>query len=93
MSPSAFAQALLLSVCMNVPPSPRRRQAMETKDSLVDQRRLITSSSSALTSMATMFPAINRVMGSIQFRKTRENIVLALVIASCVCFTLWYLVG
>jgi hypothetical protein len=69
------------------------RQALETKDTLSDQRRLIVSSTSALGTIGTMFPGLNKVMSSIQFRKTRENAVLAVVIASCICFTLWYLFG
>ena len=66
---------------------------METKDTLVDQRRLIVSSSSGLGQIATMFPTLNRLINTIQFKKTRENIVLAMVIAACILFTLWYLFG
>jgi Golgi SNAP receptor complex protein 1 len=66
---------------------------METKDTIYDQRSLVTSSASSLGIIGTRFPTLNRLMGSIQNRKTRETVVLALVISACICFTLWYLFG
>lgn len=66
---------------------------METKDTLVDQRGLVLSSSSTLGIIATRFPVLNKLMGSIHHRKTRENVILGLVISFCICFALWYVLG
>jgi hypothetical protein len=68
-------------------------QAMETKDTLVDQRGLVLSSSSTLGIIATRFPVLNKLMGAIHHRKTRENVILGLVISFCICFALWYVLG
>ncbi len=76
-------------VCVRAPHS----QAMETKDTMVDQRSLITGAASTLSVIASRFPVLNRLMGSIHHRKTRENVILALVISLCICFTLWYMFG
>ncbi len=67
------------------------RQALETKESLHDQRRLISSSSSVMGTIATKFPVVHQVMDAIRHRKIRENVVLAAVTATCICAILWYI--
>lgn len=36
-------------------------------------------------------PSITRVIDAIQRKKTRDNAIIGLVIAACICFTIWYL--
>jgi hypothetical protein len=61
--------------------------------SLWAQRKLLTASSGALGSLATRFPSIGRVIGSIQQRRYRDNMVVGLAISACICFTLYWLFG
>lgn len=37
-------------------------------------------------------PSISRVIDAIQKKKTRDNAIVGLIIAGCICFTIWYLV-
>jgi len=68
-------------------------QADEIRSALWSQRRLIESSGNALGSLSTQFPSIGRVIGSIQQRRYRDNMVVGLVISLCICFTLFWLFG
>lgn len=68
-------------------------QAEEVRSSLWNQRKLLESSSGALGQLSTNFPSIGRVIGSIQQRRYRDNMCVGLVIALCICFTLWWLFG
>lgn len=36
-------------------------------------------------------PSITRVIDAIQRKKTRDNAIVGLIIAGCICFTIWYL--
>jgi golgi SNAP receptor complex member 1 len=67
------------------------RQAHEARESLRVQRATLTSANSTLAAMSNQFPGIGRVVDAIQRRKARDNLVLGGVIASCICFTLWWL--
>lgn len=65
-------------------------QASETKESLRSQRDSFLSANSTLGQVAAKFPAANKLMSAIQSKKQRNNVILALVIAGCICFTLYY---
>lgn len=88
--------ALRVVVFDTRPPFPLfapRSQAADTQDALLEQRRLVSSATGGLSSIAAKFPTLNRIMTSIHSRKLRENAVLGVTIAACVSFTLWYMFG
>ena len=68
-------------------------QAGEVRDALWSQRRSLQASSGALGQLSTQFPTIGRVIVSIQQRRYRDNMIVAVTIAACICFTLWWLFG
>ncbi|TMW68632.1 hypothetical protein Poli38472_006100 [Pythium oligandrum] len=65
-------------------------QALETKNSLENQRSRFMSSRGKANTIANSFTGINSLMEQIRRKKMRNNTILALVIAGCVCFTLWW---
>lgn len=67
-------------------------QAMETKDGLRAQRHSLTGANTGLAGLANNLPSISRVVDAIQRIKTRDNIIIGLLTACCLCFTIWYLV-
>ena len=68
-------------------------QGNEVRDALWNQRRSLQASSGALGQLSTQFPSIGRVIVSIQQKRYRDNMIVAVVIAGCICFTLWWLFG
>lgn len=68
-------------------------QAEEVRSSLWSQRASLTSSSGTLGQLSNQFPSIGRVIASIQQRRYRDNMIVGLVIAFCICFTLWWMFG
>lgn len=42
--------------------------------------------------LSNSFAGINSIVAQIRRKKLRNNTILALVIAGCVCFTLWWTV-
>lgn len=68
------------------------RQALETKNSLDSQRARFTGSHTKMTTLSNSFAGINAIVAQIRRKKLRNNSILALVIAGCVCFTLWWVV-
>ncbi len=66
-------------------------QAMETKDGLRAQRHSLSGANTSLSGLTSNLPSISRVIDAIQRKKTRDNAIVGLVIAGCICFTLWYL--
>uniref|UniRef100_K3WQC3 Golgi SNAP receptor complex member 1 n=1 Tax=Globisporangium ultimum (strain ATCC 200006 / CBS 805.95 / DAOM BR144) TaxID=431595 RepID=K3WQC3_GLOUD len=67
-------------------------QALETKNSLDSQRSRFTNSRSKMNTVSNSFAGINSLVAQIRRKKLRNNTILALVIAACVCFTLWWTV-
>lgn len=67
-------------------------QAIETKDGLRAQRQGLSGANTGLAGLATNLPSISRVVDAIHRKKTRDNAIIGLIIASCLCFTIWYLV-
>jgi len=68
-------------------------QAGEVRSALHGQRRLIEGSSGHLGTLAARFPGIGKMIGSIQSRRYRDNMVVGFVISLCICFTLFWLFG
>ncbi|RLN94573.1 hypothetical protein BBJ28_00015951 [Nothophytophthora sp. Chile5] len=68
------------------------RQAMATKGALENQRAQFTSSHGKVATLGNSFAGINTLVEQIRRKKMRNNSILALVIAGCVCFTLWWVV-
>lgn len=64
--------------------------AMAAKEALVNQRGMLGSVNSRLSVLAKRFPAMNNVLEKVKFRKNRDKIILAGVIATCICFMMLY---
>lgn len=64
-------------------------QAFETKNSLVNQRNSLTNSSGGLTSLSANVPGIGKIIDGIQKKKSKETMVIAVVIGLLLCFTIW----
>ncbi|TYZ59204.1 hypothetical protein PybrP1_007137 [[Pythium] brassicae (nom. inval.)] len=67
-------------------------QALETKNSLDSQRARFMGSHSKVHSVSHSFAGINAIVAQIRRKKMRNNTILALVVAGCVCFTVWWVV-
>lgn len=65
---------------------------MATRNALETQRRQFTSSHGKVSTLGSSFSGINTLVAQIRRKKMRNNTILALVIAGCVCFTLWWTV-
>lgn len=65
-------------------------QAFETKTALVGQRNTLSGASSGLTGLVANVPSFNRLIDGIQKKKTRESMIVALVIAFLTCFCIWW---
>ncbi|CCI50796.1 unnamed protein product, partial [Albugo candida] len=68
------------------------RQAMAAKNALENQRSRMTTSRNKMTTTTDSFAGIHNLVASIRRKKMRNNTILALVIATCICFTLWWAV-
>jgi len=66
-------------------------QAAETTDALRSQRDSLMSSSGRLGGFLTRLPGATQLMGAISNRKSRNDTIVYLVIAACVCYTVWHL--
>ncbi|GLD95118.1 hypothetical protein PINS_up003743 [Pythium insidiosum] len=67
-------------------------QALATKSALEEQRARFTSSRGKVGALSNSFAGINSLMEQIRRKKMRNNTIVALVIAGCLCFTLWWTV-
>lgn len=66
-------------------------QAQYARNSLLNQGRVLLGVGGKLGSLGTKFPMVNRLLGKITSYKNRDMIVLAIVIASCMFFTVIYI--
>lgn len=64
--------------------------ADDTHQSLHRQQSTLNTSRFKLSSLNTTFPSINKLMSRITLYKHRDNIILAVLVASLIVFTLWY---
>ncbi|KAK8818082.1 hypothetical protein WA556_005903 [Blastocystis sp. ATCC 50177/Nand II] len=65
-------------------------QAASSHQSLLDQRRRLANSQHRILSIVNRIPGVNSLMRNIQNKKGKDNVIVAVVIALCVCFILWY---
>ena len=67
--------------------------AMETRDNLVDQRKILKGIQTRLNDLSSKFPLINSLVNKINLRKRRDTIILGSVIGFCLVFMIWYVFG
>lgn len=65
-------------------------QAFDTKNALSSQRSTLSNARGGLSSLAASVPGIGGLIDGIQRKKNKDNIILAIVIAILVIFTLWW---
>lgn len=65
-------------------------KAVTAHSELVGQRNTFTGATGRLLDIGKKVPGINVLIKRIQDKRTRDNTVLALIIALCICFLLWY---
>lgn len=68
-------------------------QASEIRANLRTQRNSLGVSMGYVSNIASNVPGLNYVMDAIRRKRSRDDMVLSGVIASCILFTLWYLFG
>jgi len=67
--------------------------ALETRDSLVNQRVAFKAIQTKLNDLTNKFPIINNLVNRINFRKRRDSIILGCIIGLCLVALLWYAFG
>eukprot|EP00092_Neocalanus_flemingeri_P008779 GFUD01009452.1.p1 GENE.GFUD01009452.1~~GFUD01009452.1.p1 ORF type:complete len:267 (+),score=87.05 GFUD01009452.1:69-869(+) len=67
--------------------------ALDTRDSLVNQREVLKAVQTKLNDLTNKFPLINNLVNKINFRKRRDTIILGVVIGLCLVFMIWYAFG
>ncbi|KAF9576932.1 hypothetical protein EC968_000057 [Mortierella alpina] len=65
-------------------------QAYATKDDLDRQRSTLLSVNQRINNVATQLPSVGELIGKIQSRKNRDNVILSCVIGSCVVGVLYF---
>ncbi|KAG0319086.1 hypothetical protein BGZ99_005294 [Dissophora globulifera] len=65
-------------------------QAYATKDDLDRQRTTLLSVNQRITNVASQLPSVGQLIGKIQSRKNRDNVILSCVIGSCVVGVLYF---
>jgi hypothetical protein len=64
-------------------------QAFETKNSLTSQRSSLTGSAGGLSNLTANVPGFGRLIDGIQRKKSRETMIIALVVGALCCFVIW----
>ena len=64
-------------------------QAFETKNSLTGQRASLTGSSGGLSNLTANVPGFGRLIDGIQRKKSRETMIIAVVVGVLCCFVIW----
>lgn len=65
-------------------------QAFEARNALLGQRNTLGGASTGLNNLASNVPSFNRLIDGIQRKKTRETLIIAVVVGILVCFTIWW---
>ncbi|KAF9188661.1 hypothetical protein BGZ51_000400 [Haplosporangium sp. Z 767] len=68
-------------------------QAYATRDDLDRQRTTLLSVNQRINNVATQLPGVGQLIGKIQTRKNRDNVILSCVIGSCVVGVLYFVMG
>ena len=66
-------------------------QATESRDSLHQQGQMFGLIRGRVNSLRTKFPVVNNLIGRIERQRKKDVIVMASVIATCICFTVIYI--
>ncbi|KAF9135839.1 hypothetical protein BGW39_011428 [Mortierella sp. 14UC] len=66
-------------------------QAYATRDDLDRQRSTLLSVNQRINNVATQLPSVGQLIGKIQSRKNRDNVILSCVIGSCVVGVLYFI--
>lgn len=64
--------------------------ALEIHSELLQQRKTFTGTTGRLLSIGRQVPGISVLIQRIENKRTRDNTILALIIAICICLTGWY---
>lgn len=67
-------------------------KAMALQDTLRQQTHRLRRATAGLTNMAESIPGINHLIKAAGRKKTRDNLIVAVVIALFVCVTIWWMV-
>jgi Golgi SNAP receptor complex protein 1 len=65
-------------------------QASATTEMLAAQRAIIGAAAGRLGGFVTRVPGASAVIGAIGARRTRNDTIVGLVMAACVCFSVYY---
>eukprot|EP00735_Rhodelphis_limneticus_P004389 TRINITY_DN15972_c0_g1::TRINITY_DN15972_c0_g1_i1::g.3749::m.3749 TRINITY_DN15972_c0_g1::TRINITY_DN15972_c0_g1_i1::g.3749 ORF type:complete len:249 (-),score=24.72,sp/Q95ZW1/GOSR1_CAEEL/31.33/3e-34,V-SNARE_C/PF12352.3/3.2e+02,V-SNARE_C/PF12352.3/1.7e-13,DASH_Dad4/PF08650.5/3.3e+03,DASH_Dad4/PF08650.5/0.36,CENP-Q/PF13094.1/2e+02,CENP-Q/PF13094.1/0.11,DUF342/PF03961.8/0.84,DUF342/PF03961.8/3e+02 TRINITY_DN15972_c0_g1_i1:294-980(-) len=68
-------------------------QAMATREALGNQRDLLGRVASKMDSMAQGVPGLNVLLSKIQYKKKKDTIIFAAIVAVCLVFLTIYLIG
>jgi golgi SNAP receptor complex member 1 len=68
-------------------------QADAIRSDLRLQGRSLRSAGSMLGQLTTHIPGLNHLVDQIRRKRSRDDKIVAAVIASCITFTLWYVLG
>lgn len=68
------------------------QQAARTKEALAQQRTSLMGAAGRVGGLLTQVPGLNIIMRSISRHRLRNDVVLGLTIAACICFILWWTV-
>jgi Golgi SNAP receptor complex protein 1 len=68
-------------------------QADSIRADLHGQGRSLRGSQSLMNQLTTNIPGLNHLVDQIRRKRSRDDKIVAAVIASCVVFTLWYMFG
>lgn len=68
-------------------------QATEIRNDLRNQGLSLGRAQSMMGAIASNIPGINTLVEKIKRKRSKDDMIVACVIASCVLFTLWYLFG
>lgn len=68
-------------------------QAMEIHSDLRQQGGSLRGASGMIGTITQTIPGLNRLVENIRRKKSRDDVIVAGVIAACILFTLWYVFG
>jgi len=68
-------------------------QASETYSDLRQQGLSMRNVGGAMSRITANVPSLNRIMDTIRRKRSRDDYIVAGVIATCILFTLWYVFG
>jgi len=68
-------------------------QADSVQQNLRSQGRSLRNTGGLLGQITTNVPGLNHLVDQIRRRRSRDDKIVAGVIAFCICFTLWYAIG